>query len=240
MRLLRTGIYKSTCRPLECSFNSESNYLLSYTPILLYRALQKQPQLLFEKMKLVSLLFSLYAAAIATAIPLVDFDAITLEDRQLRGTKEYTAISAVHSDLEVGKYYVFTQTWPINSMKAGADQSKETAADIAAVRKDLGYDHIAIVVGKVTQSGSWQGFEAKMWDLGKEKATMDSPLLKFEPIEWKPPSSKPLAYVGETTEAKVDQIQTWSTFIIPFMPFILSAALGLHLTAECVTSLDMR
>lgn len=177
----------------------------------------------FLKMRFTYLL-SAFCAALTIASPLPgvtlndniearDLDIAELDRRAPQQTANYKAVVATHAGLVPGNYYVFTQTWPKGTLKAGVDMSKETAADIAKVRADLGYDHIAIVVGQVTNPKGWLKFDGTMYEMGKEKATMTSPIEIWD-MDWKAPSSKPLAYVGQTTQAKANSMTSWSKYLL--------------------------
>ncbi|PSN60444.1 hypothetical protein BS50DRAFT_210009 [Corynespora cassiicola Philippines] len=63
-------------------------------------------------------------------------------------TKAYEAAEKVHKNLVVNDYYVFTIEWDLKS-EAMADEKEEK--DVYDLQQSLGYAHVAVLVGKVTE-----------------------------------------------------------------------------------------
>ncbi|KAH7128203.1 hypothetical protein B0J11DRAFT_264592 [Dendryphion nanum] len=93
-----------------------------------------------------SVLAALSVGVNATPIPDTT-DVIVV--RGTDDTKEYNHFEKVYSSLVKDKYYAFEIQWPRGT---GGGETGETGEELAAVRDELGFDHIGIVIGQVTET----------------------------------------------------------------------------------------
>ncbi|KAI1652926.1 hypothetical protein F4813DRAFT_376352 [Daldinia decipiens] len=122
-------------------------------------------------------------------------------------TPQYAAIKAKHSNLKKDHYYYFYVTWPRGSIIQG---DHETKAEVEELRNSLGFDHIGIIVGQVTETEKTvkkkstliKNFQARLFHLTKDKSGKSV----FTMTEWKS-DHKPLRFGGETNKRKHDAVK---------------------------------
>ncbi|PYH43529.1 uncharacterized protein BP01DRAFT_100131 [Aspergillus saccharolyticus JOP 1030-1] len=146
-------------------------------------------------------------------------------------TSTYKLFSAAHSGMTKDGYYAFTAKYTTGT--APGDDSTE--AVMAEVQKDYGFDHIVLVVGKVTETSTKKKlkrdfvavmhhliittypntiYQKKNWSLGKT-----TPKIEFVKTTTAKKDSalaaKGKAYEKEHTtwEAKVNDCQTFVTYM---------------------------
>ncbi|KAI1801065.1 hypothetical protein F4811DRAFT_535886 [Daldinia bambusicola] len=178
-------------------------------------------------MKLTYLL-SAFLATLAAASPIASIsdpaentELVTRTDNAVESTelvarsptviesKEYAAIKAKHHDLKHDHYYYFYVTWPRGSL---IDGDHETKAEVEHLRDTLGFDHIGIIVGKVTEKEGGtkkkptvkKNFEARLYHMAKD--TSGKSVLKVHTWEKKDSDHKPLSFGGVTTKRKHDAV----------------------------------
>ncbi|CAJ2505027.1 Uu.00g124210.m01.CDS01 [Anthostomella pinea] len=120
-----------------------------------------------------------------------DLPALKRGDGDIKGTNAYQAVAQWHNSLDVGKWYVFKQTLYekdyTETQKAAYEQLPE---DVKALQKKLGFAHVWLVLGQVTESGGWRHFKANAWDLT---------LSRYRgPSDWNGPENADLAFLGKT------------------------------------------
>ncbi|OTB13065.1 hypothetical protein K445DRAFT_320253 [Daldinia sp. EC12] len=124
-------------------------------------------------------------------------------------SKEYEAIRAIHSDLKHDHYYYFYVTWPRGTVIQG---DHETKAEIEKLRDTLGFDHIGIIVGKVTEKEAGtkkkptikKNFEARLYHMAKD--TSGKSVLSMHTWEKKNDDHKPIRFGGVTNKRKHDAV----------------------------------
>jgi hypothetical protein len=96
-------------------------------------------------------------ASIAIASPIASPEAEAVETTELTtraptyvDSWEYKEAIAAHSGLTKDNYYWFTLEWPIGTVVG--DDDKESQPEITALRRQLGYDHVGIVIGQITET----------------------------------------------------------------------------------------
>ncbi|KAI1097404.1 hypothetical protein F4804DRAFT_174721 [Jackrogersella minutella] len=139
---------------------------------------------------------------IAEGVNLVTRDTVTQ-------TPEYKAAAAAHSGLQKDKYYYFLLKWELPAKIADGDT--ETLSELQQLQKNLGFEHIGVVVGQVTETTkgktgkkqTTQDFKAFLYHMTKDKDNNvmgHSPTYKYD--------GKPLEYGGTTSKKAVDKAKT--------------------------------
>ncbi|CAJ2508604.1 Uu.00g136300.m01.CDS01 [Anthostomella pinea] len=143
-----------------------------------------------------------FLACLAAANPVVkhepfatrDLPALKRGDGDIKGTKAYQAVAQWHNSLDVGKWYVFKQTLTEKDYTATQKAANEQLPEeVKNLQKKLGFAHVWLVLGKVTERDGWRHFEAKAWDLT---------LSRYRgPSDWNGPENAGLAFLGKTDKA---------------------------------------
>ncbi|KAK5661852.1 hypothetical protein OQA88_9956 [Cercophora sp. LCS_1] len=120
-------------------------------------------------------------------------------------TAEYSAAIAAKPGLVANKYYWFTMQWPLNSIPV----DEKTTEELKELRKKLGFDHIGVVFGQITETKTGKGknektkkhYSATLVHMVKTNpatgtVTQKSSVYKYD--------GKALKYGGETTAKKID------------------------------------
>ncbi|KAF3062277.1 hypothetical protein GL218_03644 [Daldinia childiae] len=174
-------------------------------------------------------LFSAFLATLAAASPIATIsnpaentELVTRTDNAVESaqlvaraptvieSKEYEAIKAKHSNLKKDHYYYFYVTWPRGSL---IDGDHETKAEVEQLRDTLGFDHIGIIVGKVTEKEGGtkkkptlkKNFEARLYHMAKDASGKS--ILKMNTWDKKDSDHKPIRFGGETNKRKHDTVQ---------------------------------
>ncbi|KAM3084820.1 hypothetical protein ACMFMG_003270 [Clarireedia jacksonii] len=113
-----------------------------------------EPDFVF-RMKFSNIFTLLLASlAIASPVPHPETEAAEITELTTRATNEdswaYTKAITAHPGLTKDNYYYFTLEWPIGSIIGDGD--KESKAEVTALRQKLGFDHIGLVVGRITET----------------------------------------------------------------------------------------
>ncbi|KAI1073487.1 hypothetical protein F5B20DRAFT_597647 [Whalleya microplaca] len=162
-------------------------------------------------------LLTAFLATLVVATPIANSDpepALAVEANDLVGretledTEAYTAAIGAHPDIQKGKYYWFELTW---DLKAAIDDDHETKSELEKLRKKLGFKHIALVVGEVTEKESGKGknkktkrdFNAMFYDMVKDnKDRTESHFANFKGLR----EGQTLKWGGDTTKSKANPI----------------------------------
>jgi hypothetical protein len=157
----------------------------------------------------VSYLFSVFLASLAIASPVASPNVagdVSLTARATEDTAEYTAAIKAHSGLSKDKYYYFTLEWPLGI--AVGDGDKETNAELKELQQKLGFEHIGVVVGQITETETGKGnnkktkrdFKATLYHMTKN-AKSDT---EFKSPNYRADSKQNLKWGGETSKKKAD------------------------------------
>ena len=130
-----------------------------------------------------------------------------LEIRATTETPEYKKAHAAHPDIQVGETYAFTLKSPKSAGEKDPKMKKLT--------DELGFSHIYLVVGQVSESSSGPpkkptGTEKKFTGVMYHMAGIDTVVADFK--NWKA-DEKTLEFVKETTEAKSGRLSKIGRFI---------------------------
>lgn len=156
-----------------------------------------------------SYLISAFLASLAIASPIFSPEAVE-RDLAIRAedvnTDEWEFANKIQSGLKKDDWVWFTQEWLRGTVGDGDTESEKEISDL---RNDLGFDHIGIIIGKITESTSGtgsskvttHGFKASMYHMISNKG-------KAKPAEvpkWKVPdaSKYTVKWGGKTKEKKV-------------------------------------
>ncbi|TGJ83240.1 hypothetical protein E0Z10_g5514 [Xylaria hypoxylon] len=110
-------------------------------------------------------------------------------------------------NLTTHKYYYFTVEWPLGA--ALGDGDKESDVELKALQQQLGFEHIGVVVGQITETGSGKGknkktkrdFKSTLYHMTKKnKVPGDT---EFKSVNYRA-DSKGLTFRGETSKKKAD------------------------------------
>lgn len=160
-------------------------------------------------------LFSLLLASIAIASPIAYPEPEAAESTELatRATNEdswaYTKAIAAHPGLTKDNYYYFTLEWPIGTVVGDGD--KESQAEVTALRQKLGFDHIGLVVGQITEKVVNQGkksektkrdFVASVYHMTADDKDNTSQTPRNYDTHY---SAQTLKWGGATTKKKADK-----------------------------------
>ncbi|KAI8623446.1 hypothetical protein F5Y19DRAFT_458429 [Xylariaceae sp. FL1651] len=157
----------------------------------------------------VSYLFSVLLASLAVASPVASpnvSDDVSLTARATEDTPEYAAAIKAHSGLSKDKYYYFTLEWPLGV--AVGDGDKETDAELKELQQKLGFEHIGVVVGQVTETETGKGknkktkrdFIATLYHMTKKNANPGD--TEFKSPNYRANSKQNLKWGGETSKKK--------------------------------------
>ncbi|KAK4044164.1 hypothetical protein C8A01DRAFT_31766 [Parachaetomium inaequale] len=159
-----------------------------------------------------SYILSALLATVTIAVPLTDPEATTevatLIPRAVvyEDTPEYKAAIKAHSGLQADHYYWFKYEWPLKT--AVGDGDKESQKELQELQKKLGFAHIGVVVGHVTETAKGKGknakthrhFNAMLYHMTKKNVNPGDTEMKS--AVWKASSSKKLKWGGSTTKSK--------------------------------------
>ncbi|KAI5856792.1 hypothetical protein GGS23DRAFT_588647 [Durotheca rogersii] len=157
-----------------------------------------------------SYLFTTLLAAFAVASPIsTASDAAEGAQLATRATEEltaeYRAAQRAISNLQAGKFYWFTIEWDLGEVIPGP--THETPDELKQLQQQLGFDHIGLVVGQVTETKTGKGknekikkdFKASLLHMTKDtkkNTELKGPNYKAD--------RKALIRGGETSKKKVD------------------------------------
>ncbi|CAG8952162.1 hypothetical protein HYFRA_00000901 [Hymenoscyphus fraxineus] len=156
-----------------------------------------------------SYLLSAFLATLTIASPIANPEAASLSTRATVDTAEYTSAIKAHSGLKKDDWVWFTMEWPRGSVIGDGDtESKE---ELSQLRDKLGFDHIGLVVGHVTEVTTGRrenlktkrNFEAHLYHMTEEEDRKTKELkTTFKSPFWKADPSKILKFGGMTTSKK--------------------------------------
>ncbi|KAI0536021.1 hypothetical protein GGR58DRAFT_528842 [Xylaria digitata] len=158
-----------------------------------------------------SYLISFFLTSLVVASPVANINApedVRLSVRTTtQDTAEYKAAIAAHGHLKKDKYYYFTLEWPLGA-KVG-DSDKETDAELKMLQQELGFAHVGVVVGQVTETESGKGkhkkvkrdFKATLYHMTKKNVHPGDTEFKSRNYS---ADAKRLRYRGETSKKKAD------------------------------------
>ncbi|KAI1174945.1 hypothetical protein F4777DRAFT_552501 [Nemania sp. FL0916] len=158
-----------------------------------------------------SYLLSAFLATLAIASPVAnpnqDYD-VGLTTRTTEDTAEYKAAVAAHGGLTKDKYYYFTLEWPLGQPVGDGD--KESNDELKELQQKLGFEHIGVVVGKVTETDSGKGknkktkrdFKATLYHMTKKNVNPGD--TEFKSPNYKANSGQNLKWGGESSSKKAD------------------------------------
>ncbi|EED14658.1 hypothetical protein TSTA_041360 [Talaromyces stipitatus ATCC 10500] len=159
-----------------------------------------------------SYILSGFLAALAIASPIArpeEVDVTELVTRETyQDTAEFTAANSVHPGLQNGQYYWFTLEWPLGAPVGDGD--KESQTELQQLQQKLGFEHIGVVVGKVTETTTGKGknqktkrdFNAVLYHMTKKNVNPGDVELKT--ANWKADPRKNLKGGQVTSSKKVD------------------------------------
>ncbi len=137
----------------------------------------------------------------------VPSDIHALSARAIEDTAEYTRAISARPGLVKDKYYWFKLEWPLTAPIEG---DKQSSKELQELQKKLGFAHIGVVVGQITETTTGKGknektkrdFKATLLHMTKKNVTPGDTELKSP--NWKQDPKQNLKWGGETTAKKVD------------------------------------
>jgi hypothetical protein len=144
---------------------------------------------------------------------LADFEATTdttaLTSRAApvyEDTAEYKAAVAARPGLQADQHYWFRYEWPLGTPVGDGDQ--EDKKELQELQNKLGFAHIGVVVGQITQTDKGKGknkkthrdFNAMLYHMTKMNVNPGDTEMKS--AVWKASTGKKLVWGGSTTRAK--------------------------------------
>ncbi|CAG8977194.1 hypothetical protein HYALB_00006731 [Hymenoscyphus albidus] len=156
-----------------------------------------------------SYLLSAFLATLTIASPIANPEAASLSTRATEDKATYTLATKTHSGLKKDDWVWFTMEWPRGSIIGDGDtESKE---ELSQLRDKLGFDHIGIVVGQVTEVTTGKGknlkttrdFKASLYHMIEhEDPTTKVPNTELKAPNWIADPSKILKFGGMTSSKK--------------------------------------
>ncbi|KAI2642682.1 hypothetical protein GGS21DRAFT_486505 [Xylaria nigripes] len=177
-------------------------------------------------MKLSYLLsFFLASLTVASPVPTLEADVASLDVAEpvvgvihapapapaIEETPEYKAAIAAHPGLAKDKYYYFSLIWPNGPV---GDGDKETPQELRDLQHELGFAHIGVVVGQITEKTTGKGknmktkrdFNAVLYHMTKQNVKPGD--TEFKTNNFKASTKNTLKYGGETNKKKADGAKT--------------------------------
>ncbi|KAK0719315.1 hypothetical protein B0H67DRAFT_551701 [Lasiosphaeris hirsuta] len=163
-------------------------------------------------------LLSAFLATLVVSNPIPNPEAASLRlltraDPVYKDSPEYTVAIKAKPGLKKDTYHYFTLEWPLGTVPAA---NKETRAELEKIRAKLGYDHIGVVVGQITEKSTTtkgknpvttieRNFNAVLWDLIKD----DKAKVKERFKNWlnKGEDAQKLVYGGVTSATKIGKVK---------------------------------
>ncbi|RWA15101.1 hypothetical protein EKO27_g66 [Xylaria grammica] len=160
-----------------------------------------------------SYLLSFFLASLVITSPVATpngTDDVALTTRTTTNdTPEYKAAIAAHPTLSKDKYYYFTIKWPLGAEVGDGDQ--ESDAELKALQQQLGFEHIGVVVGQITETVSGKGknqkttrhFNASLYHMTKKNKVPGDTEFKHSKYR---ADAKHLKFRGETSNKKANSV----------------------------------
>ncbi|GAW15858.1 hypothetical protein ANO14919_052800 [Xylariales sp. No.14919] len=160
-----------------------------------------------------SYLLSFFLASLVITSPVAtpnETDDVALTTRTTTNdTPEYKAAIAAEPTLLKDKYYYFTIKWPLGAAVGDGDQ--ESDEELKALQRQLGFEHIGVVVGQITERVSGKGknekitrdFNAFLYHMTKKNKNPGDTEFKHSNYR---ADAKPLIFGGETSNKKANSV----------------------------------
>ncbi len=134
--------------------------------------------------------------ATATAAPVFD------------DTPEFTTAKAAQPDLQANQFLWFTLEWPLGI--AVGDGDLESQSELQQLQQKLGFEHIGVVMGQVTETTTGRGknqktkrdFTSTLLHMTKQNVNPGDTELKN--VNWKANAKQHLKVGGVTSAKKID------------------------------------
>ncbi|KAI1817714.1 hypothetical protein GGS20DRAFT_599299 [Poronia punctata] len=135
-------------------------------------------------------------------------NAVILDDDppKIEETPEYKAAIAAHPGLKKDKYYWFSLEWPLGEPV----DDKESKTELQKLQKELGFEHIGMVFGQITEIETGKNknrkikrnFAATLNHMIKKNVDPGDTELKS--AVWRAERNKDLKWGGETSNKKIE------------------------------------
>lgn len=158
-------------------------------------------------------------------------DALSKRNDKVEESKEYQQFAKIHKDLKKDEYYAFSVKWTYGTAPGDDTPQKE----MQKVQKEYGFDHIALVIGKVTERETGKGknkkttrkFDAQMHHL----KTYDGLKTEYVHPNWSHRDDQDgnekvkIEFVKQTTQKKLDSAQKKGKLFALFPLFLFTSLL---------------